>query len=89
MHAAAYYGMARIAVLEKDPELAERLFNQTLESEPEAQLRAWSLVYLGRLSMAAGERAQAAQYFQSALQVKGASSAAQQAASQGVETTSK
>ena len=89
MRAAAYYGMARIAVLEKDPELAERLFNQTLESEPEAQVRAWSLVYLGRLSMAAGERAEAAQYFQSALKVEGASSAAQQAASQGVETTSK
>lgn len=89
MHATAYYGMARIAVLQKDPELAERLFTKTLESQPEAQVKAWALVYLGRLSMAAGDRAQAAQYFQSALKVEGASPAAQQAASQGVETSSK
>ena len=89
MHATAYYGMARIAVLQKDPELAERLFNKALELQPDAQVKAWTLVYLGRLSIAAGDRTQAAQYFQSALKVEGASSAALQAASQGVETTSK
>ncbi|HLK47366.1 MAG TPA: tetratricopeptide repeat protein [Bryobacteraceae bacterium] len=89
MHAAAYYGLARIATLERDPELAERLFKRTLNLQPEAPVQAWSLVYLGRLSMAAGDRKQAAQYFQNALKVEGASPAAQQAASQGVESTSK
>jgi tetratricopeptide (TPR) repeat protein len=89
MHAAAYYGLARIATLQRDPELAERLFNKTLELQPEPQVKAWTLVYLGRLSVAAGDRPQAAQYFQSALKVEGASPAAQQAASQGVEATSK
>jgi tetratricopeptide (TPR) repeat protein len=88
MHAAAYYGMARIAVLQKDPELAEQLFRKTLELQPEPQVKAWALVYLGRLSIAAGDRTQAAQYFQTALKVEGASPAAHQAASQGVESTS-
>ena len=34
MHAAAYYGMARIAAKQKDPETADRLFHKTLELEP-------------------------------------------------------
>lgn len=89
MHATAYYGLARIAILQKDPEAAERLFKKTLELEPEPQVKSWALVYLGRLSIAAGDREQAAQYFQNALKVEGASPAAQQAASQGVESTSK
>lgn len=89
MHSAAYYGLARIATLEKDPEMAVRLFQKTLDLGPEPAVKAWALVYLGRLSMAAGERDQAGQYFQSALKVEGASAAAQQAASQGVELSSK
>ena len=87
MHSAAYYGLARIAALQKDPELAQQLFHKTLELQPEPQVKAWSLVYLGRLSVAAGDRAQAATYFQSALKVEGASDAARQAASQGAESS--
>jgi tetratricopeptide (TPR) repeat protein len=89
MHSAAYYGMARIAVLQNNPELAERLFVKTLELAPEPQVKAWTLVYLGRLSLAASESGKAAEYFQSALKVEGASQAAHQAASQGVEQSSK
>jgi tetratricopeptide (TPR) repeat protein len=89
IHSAAYYGLARIAALEKDPEMAVRLFQKTLDLGPEPTVKAWALVYLGRLSVAAGERDQAKQYFQSALKVEGASAATQQAASQGVELSSK
>lgn len=89
MHAAAYYGLARIAVLQKDPETAERLFEKTLESEPEAQVKTWALVYLGRLSHAAGDRDQAVKYFQDALKVDGASDAARKAAQQGVQQSTK
>lgn len=89
LHSAAYYGLARIAALQKDPEVAVRLFQQTLDLKPEPTVKAWALVYLGRLSMAAGEHGQAMQYFQSALKVEGASAATQQAASQGVELSSK
>ena len=89
LHAAAYYGLGRIAALQKDPELATKLFERTLELQPEPQVKAWAMVYLGRLSLAAGDRDEAAKYFQSALQVEGASEAAQKAATQGAEAISK
>jgi tetratricopeptide (TPR) repeat protein len=89
MHAAAYYGLARVAALEKDPETAERLFQKTLELEPEAAVKAWALVYLGKLSQAAGEQAQARQYFEDALKVEGASKTALTQAQTGVQQNSK
>ena len=87
--AAAYYGLARIALLSKDPETAEKLFQKILELDPEAPVKAWALVYLGRLSLAAGENDAAAKFFQSALQVQGASPTAHDAAEQGVQESSK
>jgi tetratricopeptide (TPR) repeat protein len=88
LHAGAYYGLARIATLQKDPETAVRLFQKTLELGPEAQAKAWSLVYLGQLELAAGERVQAGKYFQQALQVEGASDLARQKAHQGIQLSS-
>ena len=84
MQAKAYYGLARIAALNRDPAMAEKLFTQTLELEPDAQEKAWSLVYLARLSEAAGERDPAKRYYQEALSVEGASDAARKAAEQGL-----
>jgi tetratricopeptide (TPR) repeat protein len=88
-HAAAYYGMARIAAIQKDPETAEQLFQKTLELQPEPQVKAWALVYLGRLSLAAEDSDQAVKYFQEALKVDGASEAARKAATEGLQTNSK
>jgi predicted negative regulator of RcsB-dependent stress response len=85
LHAASYYGLARIAVLQKDPELAERLFLKAVESGPEPQVRAWSEVYLGRLSDAAGERAEAVKHYKEALAVDGASAMARDAAQKGMQ----
>jgi tetratricopeptide (TPR) repeat protein len=85
LHARTYYGLARIAALQKDPELAEKLFRKTLEAAPDSQTRAWAEVYLGRLADASGEREQAAQHYQAALAVEGASSGARQAAEQGLK----
>jgi tetratricopeptide (TPR) repeat protein len=103
VHAAAYYGMARIAALQKDPETAERLFQKVLELQPEPTVKAWTLVFLGKLSMAAAagdlksehiqeaaaEREQAARYFQDALKVEGAPKKALEEAQQGVQNSSK
>ena len=72
MHAAAYYGLAHIAALEKDPESSQRLFLKTLELDPEPRIKAWTLVYLGKLSLASGEQDEAVKYFQQALKVEGA-----------------
>ncbi len=85
LHAKAYYGLARIAVLERNPELAEKLFQKALEFSPEPSVKGWTLVYLGRLSDAAGEREQAAKFYKDALAVDGASAAARQAAQKGVD----
>ncbi len=84
MQAKAYYGLARIAALNRDPAMAEKLFTQTLELGPDAQEKAWSLVYLARLSEAAGDRDPAKRYYQEALSVEGASDAARKAAEQGL-----
>jgi len=89
LHAASYYGLARIAARQKDPETAQRLFEKTLELEPEPWVKGWTLVYLGRLSMASGDGPQAAKYFQSAIDLKGASDEARKAAQLGVQQVSK
>ena len=89
IHARAYYGLARIAVLEKDPEMGERLFQKVLDSGPDPWVMAWTQVYLGRLSDMAGNRDEAAKHYQSALAVEGASEGARRAAEQGVHESFK
>jgi len=87
-HAKAYYGLARVAMLKKDPETAERLFQKTLELEPEPAGKAWAYVYLGRLAELTGEQGDhdaAVKYYQSALAVEGASEKARDMARQGVQ----
>ncbi len=83
--AAAYYGLARIAILQKDPELGEKLFQKSLELSPDPQVRAWDEVYLGRLSDAAGEREEAMKHYKAALAVEGGSAAALEAAQKGLQ----
>lgn len=85
LHARAYYGLARIAAFQKDPELAEKLFHKTLETEPDPQVKSWTYVYLGRLAGLAGEREQAAQHYRAALACEGASPAAHDAAEKGLK----
>ena len=46
-------------------------------------------MYLGRLAVAAGERDKATQFFQSAIQLEGATERARQEAKQGLELTRK
>ena len=85
VHSRAYYGLARIAVLEREPESAEKLFRRTLELNPDPEVRGWSLVYLGRLFDAQGDREQASENYRAALAVEGASAGARQAAEKGLK----
>jgi tetratricopeptide (TPR) repeat protein len=80
LHARAYYGLARIAALRKDPELAEKLFARTLEMSPDNDTKSWAHVYLGRLAEAAGEREEAARNYRTVLSMEGASPGARAAA---------
>ncbi len=84
-HAKAYYGLARIAMLQKDGETAERLFQKTLTLDPEPQDKAWVFVYLGRLYDVVGEPDTAVKNYQSALAVEGASEKARETAKQGLQ----
>ena len=85
LHASSYYGLARIAALRKDPELAERLFQKSLESSPDPFVKAWVEVYLARLADAAGERAEAVKHYKLALAVEGGSAKAKEAAEKGIQ----
>ena len=89
MQGAAYYGLGRIALLQKDPETGERMLQKSLDLDPEPQVKGWVLVYLGRLSLAAGEGEQAGKYFNDALNLQGASDMARKAAQDGIRQTSK
>jgi tetratricopeptide (TPR) repeat protein len=80
-HAQAWYGLARVAVLENRAAVAAQLFQKTLESSPDDFTRGWADVYLGRLSRAQHEYTQAAKFYQDALAVSGASDKAKQSAS--------
>jgi len=80
LHARAYYGLARIAALEKDPELAEKLFQKTLELSPDKDTESWAYLYLGRLADAAGDRGQAEKNYRAALAIEGAPASVKSAA---------
>ncbi len=84
LHAKAYYGLARVAVLQRDPETGDRLFRKVLELEPDAETRSWSLLYLARLADSQGDRDQAVENYRAALAVQGAPDTVRQAALKGV-----
>ncbi len=84
-HATAYYGLARIAALDNDPETSEKLFQKTLTLEPEPPVKAWCLVYLGKLALARQDPTQAKQYFQQVLTVNGASLQAREEAARSMQ----
>ena len=86
---AGYYGLARIALAEGEPEDAESLFASVLEGDPEPQIKAWSLVYLGKLRLEVMDKGPAAKFFQDALQVDGATDAARKEAQQGLQKSQK
>jgi tetratricopeptide (TPR) repeat protein len=87
--AAGYYGLARIALAQSEAEDAETLLETVLTLEPEAQVKAWALVYLGKLRLEVMDKEHAAKFFQDALQVDGATDAARKEALQGLQKSSK
>jgi len=80
VHARAFFDLAKIAALEKDPELSRQLFQKTLSLQAEPFEAAWSHVYLARLAMAAQEPDEAISQYTAALAVAGGSEQARQAA---------
>jgi tetratricopeptide (TPR) repeat protein len=87
--AAGYYGLARVALAKDSPDDAETLLDRTLSLEPDPPIRAWALVYMGKLRLEVGDREQAARCFQNALKVGGASDLARAEAQKGLQQISK
>ena len=85
LHAKAYYGLARVAVLQKDPETGDRLFREVLDLDPDPSTKSWSLLYLGRLADSQGDRDQAAQQYRAALAVPDAPESVRVAAQKGLK----
>jgi tetratricopeptide (TPR) repeat protein len=85
LHAKAYYGLARIDVLEKKPEMADGLFRKVLELEPDAYTKSWSLLYLARLDDSQGLREEAQAHYKAALAVEGAPDSVREAAEKGLK----
>jgi tetratricopeptide (TPR) repeat protein len=67
LHGRAYFGLARIAAIGKNPELAQSLFTKTLQMETDAATKSWSEYYLGRLSELSGDSESAIRYYRSVL----------------------
>ncbi len=84
-HAKAYYGLARISALERDPETADRLFRKALELDPDAETKSWSLLYLGRLADSQNLHDEAVEHYKAALAVAGVPDEVRNAAEQGLK----
>ena len=85
LHARGYYGLARIAVLQNDPELGDKLFRKTIDLAPDPFTRSWSHIYLGRLAEIAQETQEAIRQYRAALEVEGGSSGARKAAEKALD----
>jgi len=85
VHARAYYGLARIASLNRDPELAEKLFEKTVESSPDDETKSWAWLYLARLADASDRREEAVEHYRSAMSVAGAPAEVKKAAEKGIQ----
>jgi len=66
--------------LQNQKDAAVKLFEKTLGASPDDETKAWTLVYLARLSMAANDPPRAAKFYHDALDVPGASKKAREAA---------
>jgi Tfp pilus assembly protein PilF len=77
--------LARIAALQRNPELAQKLFEKTLDVSPDTDTRSWSLLYLGRLADAQGDRRHAEERYRAALAVPGVPASVKTAAEKGLK----
>jgi tetratricopeptide (TPR) repeat protein len=84
MQAKAYYGLARVAVLQNDPETGDQFFRKVLDLDPDVATKARSLVYIGRLADFRGEKDEAQQFYKAALALPGIPDSARQDAEKGV-----
>ena len=85
IQARAFYAMARISVLQKDPDSAEKLFLKAIDAGPDGETRSWTYYYLGRLEDAADAREESMKYYRLAVDTPGGSAKAKDAAQKAID----
>ncbi len=83
--ARAYYGLARVAILENDPETADGLFRRVIDMEADDATKSWSFLYLGKLADSQGRLDQAKEFYRQALEVPGVPDQVRGEAQQGLD----
>lgn len=83
-HAQASYGLARVAIMEADPDLAREHFLEAAELAEDPHLKAMSHVYIGRIEDVVGNREQAVLHYKLALDAGDPSQRTRELAEQGI-----
>jgi hypothetical protein len=84
-HAGAYFVMARIDLMQSQPEAAKADFEETLKTSKDPRTLAWSHIYLGRLYDVVPDREKAITEYQAALTVRDAQPDTKAAAEKGLK----
>ena len=83
-HAQASYGLARVAIMEADPDLAREHFLKAAEQAEDPHLKAMAHIYIGRIEDVVGNREQAVEHYQLALDSGDPSQRTRDLAEQGI-----
>jgi tetratricopeptide (TPR) repeat protein len=84
-HAQAHYVMARINLMQREPDAAIEDFEQTLQLSKDPRTLAWSHIYLGRLYDVVPDRQKALVEYQAALTVRDSEPDTKAAAEKGLK----
>lgn len=84
-HAQAHYLIARVNLMERQPEEAVVNFQATLKTSKDPRTLAWSHIYLGRLYDVQSEREKALEEYRAALTVRDSRPDTKAAAEQGIK----
>jgi len=84
-HAQAHYVMARVNLMQRDPDAAIEDFEQTLQLSKDPRTLAWSHIYLGRLYDVVPDRQKALAEYQAALTVRDSQPDTKAAAEKGLK----
>jgi predicted negative regulator of RcsB-dependent stress response len=88
LHGRAYFGLARVALIQKRPQEANSLFERTLENEPTPVAASWCHYYIGKLALAGGDGEKAKKEMEAVLAIDGAAAQAREEAQKTLQEIS-
>jgi TolA-binding protein len=89
LHGRAYFGLARVAIVQKQQSQAKELFERALENEPSPSEAAWCHYYLGKLALSmSGDIEKAKHEFEAVLSNDGSSAKVREVTEQALQEIS-